>query len=393
MRISDYSFLALASLRERRGRTAGAIVGVTIAVIALSMALGIGQSFQSAFERQIQRTLVANSIFVSSSTGITEADLAFFRSIEGVRDVYGIALRNVRLMGQQGFRTATLVAVDPKWLPQFLGVARLEEVIEEGSPTISGLGVALGSDLWRDENTGEKTREVGEALAVEIIGRGSRELTIFVVGLIKETGGFRGPSSPDTSIFMDPEAFFTFVDRMRVYNLAVVIVEGADLSEQVASELRTLLPPDARVITPAAVISQVKTLITSLQTILAVISSVGMGVTALWVFDSMTISVVQRTKEIGILKAIGYRSRDILVLFLLEAMFVSVIGSAIGIAISLIASLFVGVPVFGIVLRADLTPTILALSIVLPIASNLVASLFPARRAARLDPVRALRYE
>ncbi|MCD6563143.1 MAG: ABC transporter permease [Thermoproteales archaeon] len=395
MKLYDYASLSFASLKERKGRTIGAILGVMIAVIALSLALGIGQAFQNIFEERLERTFLANSIFVTGGKGFTDADLAYFGNIYGVRDVFGVAVRNVRIAQQKGEVTATLIAIDPRWIPQFIGVNSLQDFIEEGTSDIKGLGVIVGNDLWKDPDTGTKIRDVGEIVTVSVAGRSAREITFYIVGLGASTGGFRGMgANPDNSIFMDPDAFFTYITKRRVYNLAVVVVNNTEDVKYIIDEIRAVAPQGSRIFSPVAMIQQVSIFVTSLQTILALISSVGIGVTALWVFDSMTISVVQRTKEIGILKAIGYRSRDILLLFLLEAIFISLIGSIAGLTVSMIISNFVGIPIFGsMVLKADLTPTIVFLAVILPILTNVFAAFFPSRRAANLNPVEALRYE
>lgn len=394
MKVYDYAFLSFASLKERKGRTIGAIVGVMIAVIALSLALGIGQAFQNVFEERLERTFLANSIFIARGEGITDADLAYFRNIYGVKDVFGVAIRNVKLTQQKGEVAATLVAIDPRWIPHFIGVNSLGDFVEEGSTDIRGLGIVLGNDLWRDPDTGTKIRDVGETITLSMMGRQKREITVYVVGLAASTGGFRAMgANPDNSIFMNPEAFFNFISRRRVYNLAVVVVEDTENIEGIIDEIRAVAPQGSRIFSPATMVKQVSIFVSSLQTILALISSVGIGVTALWVFDSMTISVVQRTKEIGILKAIGYRSKDILLLFLMEAIFISLIGSIAGLAIAVVLSHVVGIPIFSIVLRADLTPSIVLFAIFLPILTNMVAAFFPSKRAANLNPVEALRYE
>ncbi len=394
LKLSDYSFLALASLKERRGRTLGAILGVMIAVIALSLALGVGESFRIAFKEQMEKTLAANSVYVFSTVGITDADLAYYRSIYGVKEVFGIAVRTAKLIDPSGVKTVTLIAIEPEWLPDFLGVTSLEDLIEEGSYDLNGLGVIVGSDVWKDPQTGQKLRDVGETVSIQVMGGKNKQVTLFIIGLAKETGGFRGPhTNPDNAIYIEPDAFFTFIAKRRVYNLAMIVAEDFELVGAIEEEVRALSPPHARVFSPATMINQVGIFVTSLQTILAIISSVGIGVTALWVFDSMTISVVQRTREIGILKAIGFKSRDILLLFLTEAVVISVIGSISGVVAALLLSSLIKIPVFGYSLKATITPSIISTSIALPILANLAASLIPARRAAKLDPVRALRYE
>jgi len=394
LKFSDCALLALASLREKRGRTLGAVLGVIIAVVALSLALGIGESFQRAFREQIEKTLAATSVYVISSVGLTDADLAYYKSIYGVKDAFGITFRNVKLVDPSGVKTAILVAIEPKWLPEFIGVRSLEDFIEEGSCDINGLGVIVSSELWKDPQTGRKLRDVGETLSVQILEGKVSQVTLFIVGLAKGAGGIRGPSlNPENSIYIEPEAFFIYIAKKRVYNMIVIIVKDSKYIKTVEREVRAISPPYARVFSPAVMISQVSIFVTALQTILGVISSVGVGVTALWVFDSMTISVIQRTKEIGILKAIGFRSRDILLLFLTEATFISIIGSISGVVIAMLLSSLIRIPVFGYALKAIITPTTILISIILPILANLLASLIPARRAASLDPVRALRYE
>jgi putative ABC transport system permease protein len=390
VRALDCARYALRGLSERRGRSAGAAVGVAIAVTALSLALGLGEAFQQAFTEYLGRTLAANSVIVmNSAPGLTDADVALFRQLPRVREVFGVATAQAVVAAAGGYRTATVIAVEPAYLPELVGAASLEGFVEEGSPIPGGLGVVVGANLWLDQSTGTRLHGVGEVLSLRV---GGREVSVVVAGLARQYG-FRTWMSIDDSVFMDPEAFFTYVSGRRVYQAVILLLDDPSAARAVSDEVRALAPPRSNVFSPVAMVAQLGMFVSSLNAFLAFVSLLSIGITALWIFDSTAISVVQRVKEIGILKAVGFSSRDVLAIFLAEAALVSLIGGAAGLAFSLASSRLVSIPLFAIRLTPRLTPQILLTSLLAPLAANVAAAAVPARAAARLDPVKALRYE
>lgn len=390
MRALDCARYAFRGLSERKGRSAGAAVGVAIAVTALSLALGLGEAFQQAFAEYLGRTLAANSVIVlNSAPGLTDADVALFRQIPHVKEVFGVATAQAAVAGAGGYRTVTVIAVEPVYLPELVGLANLESFVEEGAPIPSGLGVVVGANLWLDQSTGSKLHEVGENLALRV---GGREVNVVIVGLARQYG-FRTWMSIDDSVFMEPEAFFTYVSGRRVYQAVILLLNDPSAAQVVSEEVRAFAPPRSNVFSPVAMVAQLGVFVSSLSAFFAFISALSVGITALWIFDSTAISVVQRVKEIGILKAVGFSSSDVLAIFLAEAALVSLIGGTAGLAFSLASSRLVSIPLFMIRLTPSLTPQILAVSLLAPLAANVAAAAVPARAAARLDPVKALRYE
>jgi len=394
MNLADYLYIAYTSIKERKGRALGAILGVLIAVLALSLALGIGESFQKAFVENLQSTIAADSVFVMGGpAGLTDADIAYFKNIPGVRDAYGILIALGTVYTESGERPATIMAVDPELLPRYLGVSDMKKAVAEGEPLPRGLGVLVSHDLWMDSATGRKLLEVGSTLTVRV---GGKTIQFFVTGLLEQTRfsmsiGHQADETP--VIYVDPDTFFAFISKTRNYLVVIVIVDDLGRLDAITENLRALAPPGSRIISAAAMVKQFTSLVGALEAFMAIISAVGMGVTALWIFDSTTISVTQRTKEIGILKALGYTSRDILAVFLLETVIISSIGILIGLLLAYLASNTVEISAFGIVISPVLFPRTVSLASLLPLASNVLAAFIPAKRGASLNPVEALRYE
>ena len=127
-----------------------------------------------------------------------------------------------------------------------------------------------------------------------------------------------------------------------------------------------------------------------LSVLLAGIASISLVVGGIGIMNIMLVSVRERTREIGIRKAIGARSRDILVQFLIEALTLSVIGGLLGIALGLATTALIGaIAGWGFVLD----PMTLVIAVGFSLAVGVIFGVWPARQAARLDPIAALHYE
>ena len=129
---------------------------------------------------------------------------------------------------------------------------------------------------------------------------------------------------------------------------------------------------------------------TLLSLLLAGIASISLVVGGIGIMNIMLVSVRERTREIGIRKAIGARSRDILAQFLVEALTISTLGGLIGIAVGVLASALIGaVAGWGFAFN----PLTVIVAVGFSLAVGVIFGVWPARQAARLDPIVALRYE
>jgi len=139
-----------------------------------------------------------------------------------------------------------------------------------------------------------------------------------------------------------------------------------------------------------------------LKILLGVIGTVTLSIGGIGLMNIMLVSVTQRTREIGVEKALGARRRDILFQFLAEAMLVTAIGGVLGVILSYIVSLSVGrLTLYSAMakhaeagdIRLIVSPPILLVAISILAVVGIISGMVPAMRASRLDPIEALRYE
>jgi len=390
MKLIDYFSLALDGVRERKGRSIGAVIGIVIAVVALALALGIGEAFKATFYETLKRAFGPDIIYVIPSEHLTESDVMILSSLPNAKQVIPIVGTSVIIKAGTLERAVMIYGIRPEYLKFIMGVDKVEDAIEEGSADLVGLNIIVGEYLAYDYLTQTKLIEVGQQVILQTPQRTS---VAIVTGILKPAAG-PGSAFINTraSVFINLDTFFRLFRKDMTYDLAIVQVEDVDKIKETMDLIKAYLP-QAEVFSLKFALEQFGVFMSSVQIFLGIVSGIGLFITGLWIFDTMTINVVQRTREIGVMKALGFKKRQIMFLFLSEAIVITIIGVAVGAVLTIVLSNVVGIPMFGMMIKPKITPRILLLVTVTPIVTNLVATLAPAYRAAKLDPVEALRYE
>jgi putative ABC transport system permease protein len=387
---------AFLSLRANRLRTALSALGIVIGVASVVTISTLGNSTTAGIQADIASAgLETITVLAGRDAGrevrrlFTEELAEDLESIEGVLAATPMNGTNLTYRLGTEYATETTFAVEPVFQEVFnLSLARGRFI---GTDDIAArrLVVVLGADLA--ESLFGEAEPVGEH--IRFIGDQSRQLR--VIGVLEakpDTLGF----SFDTSAYVPRSTYLARVENAEYVNSYVLranldhdVLETADAVEAYLDDV--IGEPEAvRVVSPSTIADTFSTVTSTLQAFLTGIAAISLIVGGIGIMNIMLVSVTERTREIGIRKALGATSRRILGQFLTEAIMVTGVGGLAGVGLGIGLSMLV-TTIMGLEFTASVTSYVVAL--VFSAGVGLFFGLYPAARAARLDPAVALSYE
>ncbi len=238
--------------------------------------------------------------------------------------------------------------------------------------------------------------------ALDPIGRDVRVngIPFQVIGILEPNQGLFGGPGADQFILIPYRTFHKTYPEIKEVVLAISVRDpslmslGQDQAVEVMRRRRHVpasQPNDFEITSPDLITDLWKQLTSAIVALTLIIASIGLLVGGIGVMNIMLISVTERTKEIGIRKAVGARGRDILAQFLLEAMMLTSVGGLIGIAAGIVLSVSVAYFIPSLPAKVSLFWTLMGL--VISLSVGLFFGIYPAVKASNLDPVRCLHYE
>jgi putative ABC transport system permease protein len=149
------------------------------------------------------------------------------------------------------------------------------------------------------------------------------------------------------------------------------------------------------VFTPKQLTEQIGTITNTLSLVLGGIAGIALIVAGIGIANTMLMSVMERTREIGIMKAIGASTRNVLEIFLMEAVLIGIIGGVVGDILGIVFSDIIGVVLrnYGLAFTTVVTPELLILGLAFSVGLGVIFGLLPSRKASKMNPIEALRYE
>jgi putative ABC transport system permease protein len=396
MRILELIRLAFSRLRTGRLRAALTMLGVIIGVASVVALVGVGQGTTSNITERLS-SLGTNLLTISAaganggaSSTLTTADADAIRDVPGVAGVAPES-QTQAVVGADGETTTTSVVgttadyVDVRaydvWQGSFLTDTAVERDLR-----VAVLGSTTADDLGLDASS------IGSQITIG-------GLPFQLIGILQPKGG-AGFQDPDDQVMVPIGVVHkSFVGGDGVRTIGVSVADQ-DRMSTVQAELSALLrtrhdlaptdDDDFSIFDQSQLLETANAISGTLTLLLGGIASISLIVGGIGIMNIMLVSVRERTREIGIRKAVGARRRDILAQFLIEALTLSGLGGLIGIAVGLGVSALIS-RVGNIAFATS--PTTLAVAFLFSLGVGIVFGVWPARQAARLDPISALRYE
>jgi putative ABC transport system permease protein len=387
--------LAFRNLKNRKLRSWLTIIGVIIGVATIVSLITLGQGMENAIEDIFMKLGVSNIRVVpaglngppTASMGLSVSDAEYIDSIIGIEYVDQALFNyaNVEYSGETQF--IQTLAFDTTIGTKGLGDLDLDAVEgrlfeqDETGTVIIGWKVA--------KNLFDKTIRARNSIKIEGV-------KFRVIGIFENTG-----TDVDNQIMMPLETARELFDKPDIVNAIVAKIEDGMDMEAMAEKIEAKLArkrdkDDFEVFTPQQLMEEIQGMLASVSLVLIAISIVSLVVGGIGIMNSLFTSVLERTREIGVMKAIGATNFTILSLFIMEAGLVGAVGGFIGATIGTIMAFLIG---FGAtaagfpLLIIKFNIALFLQGIFLAIIVGIIAGVIPAIRASRLKPVDALRYE
>lgn len=409
MKNKDVASYALQNLRYRKVRSWLTIIGIIIGITSVVVLVGLSQGLKNQVGNQLQsfgpRTILiapyslgegssaaiggASTAQLQASSGkLYEKDYEKIKRITDIETITKVIMGRTVLKYKDEEITGSIYAIEPD---SFKETTEIE--IEHGrllEPGDKGVAV-IGYDLAK--NTYKKDVEVGALF--EVGGKSYR-----IIGILKKTGNSFAQIDSVVFISFDEgrDLFEPQLVKDEISVMRVVAKEGSDVNE-IGDEIETTLlsshkltedKKDFTVVTPEFINKQVESITGMLTAFLGGIAAIALVIGAIGISNTMFTSVLERRREIGVLKSIGASEKEIQNIFIVESAMIGLLGGIVGIALGMaivfLISLVINFP-------AQVTIEIGVGAMFFSAVVGILAGAIPAARAAKLDPIEALRYE
>jgi putative ABC transport system permease protein len=402
--IKDYFSLALTNVKKRKLRSILTMIGIFIGIAAIVGLISLSGGLRSAIQDQFIQ-LGSNKLVVQAAGGgfgppgaavsnpLTQNDKRAIEKAKGVDLAVGRLIRTVQIEADDEVRFTYAVSIPKDTQERNLVMEANDYNIFQGRffERDNAFEVVIGSSFA--ENFFDKPIELRDRIAIQ--GR------IFKVSGILEKSG--NPQQ-DSTLVMAEGTMRQILNIDTAYDIIPLQIQPGEDIDTVAERVSKKLLSSRNVVegkedftveTPQQLIATLNNILLIIQGVLVGIAAISLVIGAIGIMNTMYTAVVERTKEIGILKAIGATRNKILILFLIESGILGTVGGAIGVLLGFGISKGIELIAFQIyqtpLIQAEFSYTLLFGTLLFSFLLGAISGVLPARQAASLEVVEALR--
>lgn len=412
MKIFDIFRLSLSHVKKSKMRSWLTIIGIVIGVAAVVAIISIGEGMQESVKARLG-SLGADLITVTpgysraegggfggeraSGAGInlTDKDLNMIKQVPGVLYANGmVSGRSDMILGTEKISVSISGVDTAVWRSIVTTQLEAGRYLQPGDSNAVVIGYSLAHTTFLQPITLNRPVTIG--------GK-----TFKVVGIFAQSGGFGGG---DNAVYMPADyardVITENISRNTFTSIMVKVAETSLVDKITADIVQKLMASrhvnsrtrDFTVTAFATIQQQISSITQTISLFLAAIAAVSLLVGAVGIANTMFMSVMERTRQIGLLKALGATDNEVMELFIIESGLFGFFGGVIGIIFGIFVSVIittVGLRAIGPggAMNAVVTPQLIILALVFSVFVGVISGIVPARNAAKMNPVDALRFE
>jgi putative ABC transport system permease protein len=369
----------------------GIIIGISSVIVMIAIGSGSKQAITSAIQ-SMGTNLITVNLTGNKAASLTEEDIAKLKSDSSIKAVAPQVSGSVTAKAGTNSYSTSVEASTPEYeeirdIHAALGRFISQDDVDNRYQVVD-VGIEVLQNIYPDMKASEYDSLIGQNLALN-------GTNFKIVGIL-ESKGTSSSGSNDNRVIMPLSTAERFLKSNDVKTYYVGAKTEADVSQASTALNLFLLQKYSNDSSQFRVLSQSQLLETSSQTsdtmamMLGGIASISLIVGGIGIMNIMLVSVIERTREIGIRQAVGAKRKDIMLQFLIEAMFISLVGGIIGVllavAINLILPSFINQAVI-------MSPSIALAAFLFSAVVGIVFGIYPASKASKLKPIDALNYE
>jgi putative ABC transport system permease protein len=434
MKVTDVFSYSYSAIKLRKLRAALTTLGVVIGIAAIVALLSITQGLQTTITSQLERGLAADTLIVVPGSsalgggggqggggfgggglgGASSSAPLYVNYTDQINALSPNIMTSLAIIQKAGYiqngagltrQINTFVGVN---FSQYVNAYSTTFVAASGSiPTnASDSEIVVGARVSDPRLNGTIFIQANDDISViwtnnTIVPFANETYTAHVSAVLDKIGGFGVGGPSDTGVYIplsQAEKFFgteeadTIIVKLKSSDEATINSTSKAITDYFGNQVS--------VISATAVQSLLSTIFSTISLFLGGIAAISLLVAGIGIMNIMIVSLIERTREIGILKALGMKSRTVLYIFLTESVIIGLIGAVIGIVsgwvLASVVSLFLGrggIIGTALTITPVLTPEVILGALGFGIGVSVIFALYPAWRASKLKPVEALRYE